>query len=168
MKEILLKATAYLALSMVLNFAVALNAQAQLAKQGNFEIMGIYKLTFLEKNKFDDFSLSAMKVTIVNLNTSGGGFLHNTSSKCDLVSIPGDFFGYCVTTDLDGDHVYSKFEVVGGQIGTSGGGRKTTFLGGTGKYKDIEGGYTYSAIYAPNVDDQLVGHIVGSGSYKIP
>ena len=80
----------------------------------------------------------------------------------------GDFFGYCVTTDLDGDHVYSKFEVVGGQIGTSGGGRKTTFLGGTGKYKDIEGGYTYSAIYAPNVDDQLVGHIVGSGSYKIP
>jgi hypothetical protein len=168
MNRILLKATAYLALSMLFNLTVALNAHAQLAKQGNFEIKGIYTLTFLEKNKFDDFSLNAMNLTILYLNTSGGGILHNTSAKCEMISIPGDFVGYCVKTDLDGDHVFSKFEVVGGQLGTSGGGRKSTFVGGTGKYKGIEGGYTYSAIYGPNVDDHLIGHIVGSGSYKIP
>lgn len=168
MNKILLKASAYLALSMVFNLAVALNSHAQLAKQGNFEITGIYNATVLEKNKFDDFSLSALNLRILYLNPTGGDFLHNTSAKCEMISIPGDFVGYCVKTDLDGDHVYSKFEVVGGQVGTSGGGRTATFLGGTGKYKGIEGGYTYKAIYGPNVDDHLVGHIEGSGSYKIP
>jgi hypothetical protein len=168
MNRILLKAAAYLAFGMMLNFAVVLNAQAQLTKQGEFEISGTDQGTFLETNRFDDYALNALKVTIVNLNTSGSGFLHNTSSICEMVSIPGDFFGYCVTTDLDGDHIYSKFEVAGGQLGASGGGRKTTFLVGTGKYKGVEGGYTYGASYAPKIGDQLAGHIEGSGEYKIP
>ncbi len=168
MNKILMKASAYLALSMILNFAVALNAHAQLAKQGKFKVIGTYQLTFLEKNQFDDFSLSAMKTTGVNVNPSGSGFLHNSSVKCVMVSIPGDFFGYCVTTDLDGDRIYSKFEVIAGQVGTSGGGRKATFLGGTGKYKGIEGGHNYSAFYAPKIDEILIGHIEGSGEYKIP
>ncbi len=168
MKEIVLKATAYLALSMILNFAVALNAQAQLAKQGKFEMMGIYNGKLGDSIKIGDYKLSYYPLTLVNFNKAGKGFLHNTSSVCMLIAVPGDFTSYCVTTDMDGDQIHSIATVVGGELGVSGGGRRSTFTGGTGKYEGIQGGYSYEAIYAPKVEGVLLGHIVGAGEYTIP
>lgn len=168
MNKILLKSAICLTFGTILSLGFTLNAQAQIAKQGKFEMIGTYQLTYLDQNDFDGFGMSALKSTQVNLNKAGRGFFHNTSSECVLVAITGDFFGYCVTTDLDGDRFYSKAEVVGGQVGTTGSGRRATFLGGTGKYEGIEGAFSYSAIYAPRIQGQLVGHIEGSGEYRIP
>ena len=147
---------------------IASVSHAQIAKQGNFEITGIYQGQVSESVKVDDYTLSVIGFTLVNFNASGGGFMHNTSSICRLIAIPGDFHTYCITSDMDGDRIYSHATVEGGTIGVSGGGRKATFVGGTGKYEGIQGGYEYEAIYAPNIEGYLVGHIKGSGKYTIP
>jgi hypothetical protein len=157
-----------LAICFVLQMGLGSAAQAQMPKQGKFEMMGIYNGKLGDSFKIGDHKLSYYPLTLLNFNKAGKGFLHNTSSVCMLIAAAGDFTSYCVTTDMDGDQIHSIATVVGGELGVSGGGRRSTFTGGTGKYEGIQGGYSYEAIYAPKVEGVLLGHIAGAGEYAIP
>ena len=55
----------------------------------------------------------------------------------------------CVATDKDGDTLYSISERKQGDINAGGRG-KTTYIGGTGKYKGASGGCEYTASYLPD------------------
>lgn len=154
------------AIAMVSAFAT--DSFAQLAKQGKFDVIGTFEGTVIETQKFGEHVINVVKVTLINLNKSGSGFLHNTSSLCMLVTIPGSFHGYCTTTDLEGDQIYHhNFIDKGFALGTGGGGRKMVIDGGTGKYKGIQGEAPYEVIYAPKLEGKLIGHFVMSGEYRI-
>ena len=148
---------------------IATDSFAQLAKQGKFEVIGTFDVTVIESHKFGDHTINAVRATGINLNKSGSGFMHNTTTVCMLVGIPGSFQAYCTTTDADGDYIFHhNFIDKEFALGTSGGGRKMVILGGTGKYKGITGEAPYEAIYAPKVEGKLMGHTVLSGEYRIP
>jgi hypothetical protein len=132
--------------------------------------MGTFDGTVLESRKFGDHTVSMITVRGMMFNKAGGGFMHNMLTLCGLVAIPGNFQAYCTHTDTDGDRVYThnfiEQDVAG--VGTSGGGRKMVFIGGTGKYKGIQGQAPYEAIYAPKMEGLLMGHTVATGEYRIP
>ena len=53
MNKILLKSAICLTFGTILSLGFTLNAQAQIAKQGKFEMIGTYQLTYLDQNDFD-------------------------------------------------------------------------------------------------------------------
>ena len=142
---------------------------AQIPKQGKFEVIGAFQVTVIETQKFGEHTMSYIKGDGINLNKSGSGFMHNTSTSCMLVGIPGAFHGFCTTIDLDGDYIFHhNFLEKDFVVGTSGGGRRMVFVGGTGKYKGIQGGAPYEFTYAPKLEGKLLGQSAVTGEYKIP
>ena len=142
---------------------------AQIPKQGKFEVTAAVVVTVIETQKFGEHTMSYIKADGVNLNKSGSGFMHNTSSTCMLIGIPGAFQGFCTTVDSDGDYIFQhNFIDKDFAVGTGGGGRRSVFLGGTGKYKGIQGGAPYEFTYAPKLEGKLLGQSSMSGEYKIP
>lgn len=155
-----------IAIAMMLG--IATDSFAQLAKQGKFEVIGTFELTIMETQKFGENSINFIRSYGINLNNSGSGFLHNTSTTCMFGTSAGSFHGYCTTTDLDGDFIFHhNFMDKGFALGTTGGGRRMVILGGTGKYKGIQGEIPYEFTYAPKIDGKLLGHAVLSGEYRI-
>ncbi len=90
--------------------------------------------------------------------SSGGPFKlgHHSLFDCALmvekIKDGTNLKGRCTTTDSSsGDQLYSHNDrKVGDTSSGSGGAGTSTFVGGTGKYKDIKGSCEYTVSYLPN------------------
>ena len=82
----------------------------------------------------------------MSFNDEGKGFLDDMAWYCpgvdEIINGIHHFNGYCTLTDMDGDKIYLSYRSLPyegkGPIPTEG-----KYSGGTGKYTEIQGGYTF-------------------------
>lgn len=101
----------------------------------------------------------------ISINDAGSGLFHHMSGHCIGSDLLGRLNGVCTYVDRDGDKIVESFgRETGGRSGTG------TLLGGTGKYKGIEGSVEFTE--APPLADTAPGQrnliSTGGGRYALP
>ena len=90
-------------------------------------------------------SQSAAECVGISKNASNPGLFDNLSVRCleqgEFRGADAKFNGWCAQTDGDGDKFYSGY--------TGGDGGPVTYIGGTGKYKDVAITGTWAVHDAP-------------------
>ena len=123
---------------------------------GQFGVLGTGKAHEIEKGHFywvGDYSGTFFS------DKGEKGLLDHVGVKCpawsdtDTNSKKVKEGGYCVMTDLDGDHAYATFQGMGTPAHTTG---TWEWTGGTGKYKEIKGSNTYTGNPIVNWPDGTV------------
>ena len=155
----------------VISFGI--NAEAQLAKQGNFNgkfSVGGKVLSMHMIGKAPGFILAEYYGHTTN--DAGKGIFHMNSNKChfaiEVTQMPNTVGnGLCTFRDKYGDTITFR----GLAKGTLGGPSDATMdlVHGTGKYKGITGSGWYKATPVPSFEQgtfQVFGRF--GGSYKIP
>ena len=173
MKNSIWKSVFVLALGMFLSFGFGLNAQAQLAKQGNFSGTSGYAGKALKVHLVGKTPRFIMADFFgVSKNDAGSGIFHNNSFNCsaaiNLPKFPSTVSKvYC--TFFDSDLHTITFEAT--SKGTLGGEAEAVYviIDGTGKYKGITGKGTYEIAGTPTAaQGTFQGFGVFRGSYRLP
>jgi len=155
-------------------------AQAQLAKQGTFQMnsAGHWQGTNYGVGKDHIFWIGTNKGVV--LNKAGQGFLHNASYVCpataDIDGPKVETRDYCIYTDKDGDQIFLRAH---SQSSTGGAGVEIqetksngVIIGGTGKYQGITGNTTctYQDVALRETGSYIEGEGVSmcEGEYKLP
>lgn len=116
-------------------------------------------------------TVEIMEEKAVYTNDAGQGFLHDATGRC-LVMGTSDarvfhYNGYCTYVDLDGDLIYSTFDI--GRAGDQPVKATKAYTGGTGKYAGLTGSADYTVTRLKNLDKGapsiLEGHV--QGHYRI-
>jgi hypothetical protein len=101
----------------------------------------------------------------IAINDAGSGLFHHRSGHCIGSDLLGRLNGVCIYTDGDGDKIIESFvREAGTRSGTG------TLIGGTGKYKGIEGSLEFTE--SPPLADTAPGQrnliSTGGGRYTLP
>lgn len=120
---------------------------------GQFGFFGVGKTYEIEKGHF--YWVGEYAGTFFNDKGEKSLFDH-AGGKCpawsdiDSNTKKGKNGGYCIITDLEGDHAYLTFQGAGTPERVPG---TFEWTGGTGKYKEIKGGNTFVGITSVNWPD---------------
>ncbi len=122
-----------------------------------------YKTTFVGKTDFQSIDWNGGKATAGtlkgvletygsnNAKAPNGHSIQNCVLKSVRVNDSTDIQANCTVTDKDGDAMFSTSERKQGDINAGTGGKgKTRYIGGTGKYKGINGSCEYQTRYMPD------------------
>lgn len=121
-----------------------------------------YKTTYIAKTDIQSLDWNGGKASVGSLkgimethgsnnsNMPNGQGIQNCVLRSVRINDATDVQAYCTYTDKDGDSIFGIAERKQGDIKAGTGGKgKTTYLGGTGKYKGIMGGCEYTTKYLP-------------------
>ena len=139
---------------------------ADLPKQGSFT--GTHTVAATAPAAFDTGGgqwAVIFDARVISTTDAGSGIFHKISGHCIGSDMFGHLTGTCLWVDGDGD----KFaETINREAGLPKG--TGTLIGGTGKYKGIEGSLEF--VEAPRLADTAPGqrNLISrvKGSYKIP
>lgn len=144
-------------------FLITLMGIACLGAIGTASAATKYKTTFTAKTDFQTLewgggkvSVGTLKGVIEQFGSSNTSVVSNGQGvqNCVIRSVRNndstDIVANCNMTDKDGDVMHLLSERKQGDISAGSGGKgKTTFKGGTGKYKDAKGTCDYTTKYLP-------------------
>jgi hypothetical protein len=156
-------------LAVLLCAATASHAELQKSGkfQGSWTAIGTAQTLVLDESR--SASILRLRGTIVT--QSAEGLTRALQSDCVALNLREDRktgIGRCVWTDSDGDRAFS--EVTGALSGLVSKVRGH-FVGGTGKYAGLEGGYEleWQYLHAIEEEDTIHGYSTSlTGSWKLP
>lgn len=126
----------------VVGFCTNVFAEA-LSKLGEIKLQSIYKAAFITQFN-DDYSHGA--VTGVTFNELGNGPLHMGKVACSFSIFSRNdikkVIGFCTHEDKNGDEIFIQYSGTSNVEGEWNG--TDNIIGGTGKFKGIQGGGPYS------------------------
>ncbi len=122
-----------------------------------------YKTTFVGKTDFQSIEWNGGKAVVGTLRgvletygsndpkAPNGQSIQNCVLKSVRANDTTEIQANCTVTDKDGDSMFAISERKQGDISAGSGGKgKTTYVGGTGKYKGIGGGCECQTKYLPD------------------
>lgn len=161
-----------LIMGLVLLAAFALDAEAQIPKEGTVSATASFSATFKALPMGQERVQITYEVMGIATSDTGEGLLHNASFRClgALHAVKGDYNddgGFCVYTRPDGDQVFQTYKATG-KMGVSGKGT-ATFVGGTGKLTGIQGSSEFTRFNVrPAAEGTFQGYQRAKGQYKLP
>ena len=153
-------------------FAFGTEAKAQIPKEGTTSFKSVYSGTF----KILAMGQERVQMTYEFMGGSIGDtpndVSNNASFRCigSFYAVKGEYKDsslFCVSTNPDGDQIFSTYQT----SGKMGGGSKGTYtiVGGTGKWAGVQGSGEFTGYnLRPQAEGSFQGITLQKGKYKLP
>ncbi|MFO1047867.1 MAG: hypothetical protein U1E52_08230 [Geminicoccaceae bacterium] len=146
---------------------------ADLAPEGKIDVTWTYRYAPLSMPTDNGQDFMTGEAEVVLIGNSPGSLLDHLGGRC-MMSGPMDsksgafkLIGRCTYKDSDGDMIFATDEEIGTSFAEPARGIGK-FVGGTGKYGGITGGYDYTDDFSVEINPGVFGGGgVKKGSYKI-